>query len=100
MDLHSPVDATYVQHVHHLVPQPERLVLKAMPDSHNTCVLQEQGVRAGQAHKAEVAAGADLQDEAEVDVDQVARLVDHDVAVVPVLDVQQVARNCIPAEAR
>jgi hypothetical protein len=51
----------------------------------------------GNAHKAEVAAGADLQDEAEVDVHQVADLVDHDVAIVPVLDVQQVARDRIPA---
>ena len=46
--------------------------------------------------KAQVASGADLQDEAKVDVYQVPLIGDHDVAVVPVLALQQITGHCIP----
>lgn len=43
----------------------------------------------GSTLKAQVASGADLQDEAKVDVNDVALVVQHDVAVVAVLGLQQ-----------
>ena len=49
------------------------------------------------ALEAHVAAGRDLQDEPEVDVHQVPPPVQQDVAVVPVLGLQQEARQRIPA---
>lgn len=50
----------------------------------------------GSALKAHVGSRADLQDEAKVDVDQPALGVNQDVAVVPVLGLEQVAGNGVP----
>ena len=52
----------------------------------------------GSALKAHVGSRADLQDEAEVYVDQPALCVDQDLAVVPVLGLEQVAGYGIPVE--
>lgn len=51
----------------------------------------------GSALKAHVGARADLQNEAKIDVHQAALSVYQDVAVVPVLRLQQIASNGIPA---
>lgn len=50
----------------------------------------------GSALKAHIGARADLQNEAKIDVHQPALGVYQDVAVVPVLGLQQVASNGIP----
>lgn len=51
----------------------------------------------GSALKTHVGPRTDLQYEPKIDVHQAALCVNQDVAVVPVLGLQQVASNCVPA---